>query len=113
MRTLGEEEKAATEALLASMRTLGEEEKAAKGEKFYSKEQKELLFSYFHLNNSPSKEHQEILGQKTGIDPKRVYYWFDNSRRVQKKAEDRKNVAEKVVEKVEELREKRARRPPP
>ena len=104
---------AATEALLANMRTLGEEERAAKGEKFYSKEQKELLFSYFHLNNSPSKEHQEILGQKTGIDPKRVYYWFDNSRRVQKRAEDRKNVAEKVVEKVEEVREKRARRPPP
>ena len=104
--------------ILGSMRTLTEAEKAKPGEKFYSKEQKELLFSYFNIRNIVTKEHQEVLGARTGIDPKRVYFWFDNSRRTQlknaKRAEQKvQSSAHSEAHSAGGEREKRQRRPRP
>ena len=102
------------EDLVAGMRTLTEEERAKPGNKFYSKEQKELLFSYFNIRNTVTKEHQEVLGSKVGIEPKKVYFWFDNSRRIQLKNAQRAKLAEKASEKnVVGEREKRSRKPRP
>ena len=100
-------EEAAAEELLATMRTLGEEERANPGERYYSKEQRELLWSYYNINQFPSTEHREILGQKVGVEQRKVYFWFDNSRRIGKNKTAKVAVAPvNVVE-----REKRIRRP--
>ena len=100
-------EEVAAEELLASMRTLGEEERANPGERYYSKEQRELLWSYYHINQFPSTEHREILGQKVGVGQRKVYFWFDNSRRIGKNKTAKVAVAPvNIVE-----REKRVRRP--
>ena len=100
------------EDLVAGMRILTEEERAKPGEKYYSKQQKELLFSYFNIRNTVTKEHQELLGFKVGIEPKRVYFWFDNSRRIQLKNAQRAKLAEKTPDKnVVGEREKRSRKP--
>ena len=102
------------EDLVNGMRTLTEEERAKPGEKFYSKEQKELLFSYFNIRNTVTKEHQELLGSKVGIETKRVYFWFDNSRRIQLKNAQRSALAQKTPEKkIVGEREKRSRKPRP
>ena len=98
----------AIEELLKNMRTLTDEEKALPGAKFYSKEQKELLWSYYQLSDYPSNEHRDILSSKVGIEPRRVYYWFDNTRRTQNKIKERKN---RSVPSVTDGGNKRIRKP--
>ena len=101
-------EELAGEELLSTMRTLAVEERAVKGERFYSKQQRELLWSYFNINQWPTTEHREILGQKVGVDQRKVYFWFDNTRRIGKNKIVKAPVAAPVT--IVE-REKRTRKP--
>ena len=98
-------EEAAGEELLSSMRTLADDEKAAPGERYYSKQQRELLWSYYNLNQWPSTEHREILGQKVGVEQRKVYFWFDNTRRIGKNKTAKVAVAPvNVVEREKRIR---------
>ena len=108
-----EEEKkdnsAELEDLLQNMTALQDHEKAAPGDRFYTKQQKDLLFSYYNLNTFPSTEHRQTLSDKTGIEPRRVYYWFDNNRRLDKNKQERESRSSQPV--VHGEREKRVRKP--
>ena len=78
--------------LLANMKTLEEDEKCKEGDRFYSQQQKDSLKQFFGVCQYPTPEQREILAEKLGIEKKRVYYWFDNTRRVIHKQAMRKEV---------------------
>ena len=101
---------AALEELLSSMRTLSKDEMSGPGERYYSKDQKDLLFSYFHISDHLlNNDHREILSQKTGIEPRRVYFWFDNTRRIYSNKKKKESVPAPVSSAP--LAERRSRRP--
>jgi len=84
------EEIAAGNDLLKTMKTLGDDEKANEGDRFYSHQQKDSLKQFFGICQYPTPEQRESLAEKLGIKKQKVYYWFDNTRRVLQKQAMRK-----------------------
>jgi len=102
------EEIAAVNEILETMRKLADDEKAEQGAKFYSQSQKELLNQVFNICQYPNQEQRQTIADKVGVEARKVYYWFDNSRRVIKNRAMRENRPE-----GSETPSKRIRKRPP